>query len=137
MPKNCRYCERSFIATRKRRVYCSERCGNNARNKRWRDAKDMGAYFRGYRYGLKPGEFEQRIVLQKGLCLACRLPFGSETPCIDHDHACCDKAAPTCGKCTRGLLHQSCNRVLGIAKDNPDLFALLICYLREEPWKKL
>lgn len=31
---------------------------------------------------------------------------------VDHDHACCDKA-PTCGKCVRGIVCQSCNISLG------------------------
>ena len=134
--KPCRYCGKPYAATRKRRIYCSEQCGKNSRNKKWRDAKDMGAYFRGYRYGFVSGEFERRILEQKGLCLACGRPFGDETPCIDHDHACCDKAAPTCGKCTRGLVHQVCNRILGQANDDATLLASLISYLREEPWRK-
>src|SRR5208337_1248052 len=107
MQKPCRYCGMGYTPTRTQRVYCSGRCGKNARNKKYRDAKDMRAYIRGYRYGFVPGEFERRIVEQAGLCLACGRPFGEETPCIDHDHACCDRVAPTCGKCTRGLLHQA------------------------------
>lgn len=42
-------------------------------------------------------------------CTACG---SSERLCIDHDHSCCS-TYPTCGKCTRGVLCQRCNVLLG------------------------
>ena len=49
---------------------------------------------------------------------------------IDHDHACCP-GTRSCGKCVRGLLCNWCNRLLGMAFDNPAILAGAIQYLDE------
>ena len=37
---------------------------------------------------------------------------------IDHDHDCCP-GAHSCGQCIRGLICTFCNRLLGLARNNP------------------
>lgn len=51
---------------------------------------------------------------------------------VDHDHSCCptDK---TCGNCTRGLLCGTCNRVIGLLKDDINLLQRMINYLATAP----
>ncbi|RFS81363.1 hypothetical protein D0T12_32545 [Actinomadura spongiicola] len=55
---------------------------------------------------------------------------GSKRFAIDHDHTCCSTAGRSCGKCIRGLLCVSCNAGLGGFRDNIELLAKAIDYLR-------
>ncbi|SDT83772.1 endonuclease domain-containing protein [Gordonia westfalica] len=51
---------------------------------------------------------------------------------IDHDHSCCpprSKQWRTCGQCVRGFLCGSCNRGLGLLKDDPNVLRSAIEYL--------
>lgn len=50
---------------------------------------------------------------------------------IDHDHSCCSKRTSTCGKCVRGFLCGSCNRGLGIFRDDTERLRAAIAYLGE------
>lgn len=54
---------------------------------------------------------------QGGVCAICKGvdPFGKLV--VDHDHACCP-GQRSCGKCTRGLLCNACNKGLGHFRDN-------------------
>lgn len=55
---------------------------------------------------------------------------------IDHDHTCCKDSEGSCGKCVRGLLCRSCNHALGFFKDDTDLLAKAIAYLRgDRPYR--
>lgn len=65
------------------------------------------------------------FVQQKGLCGICQEPI-SESLDIDHDHT---KERGEDGF-IRGLLCNSCNRGLGLFKDNPKLLQRAIDYLR-------
>jgi hypothetical protein len=72
---------------------------------------------------------------QKGLCAGCgepMLPRGRtrDSACVDHDHTCCP-GKKSCGKCVRGLIHWSCNMVLGFVRDNPAPLQGLIAYLAQ------
>lgn len=73
---------------------------------------------------------------QKGMCGVCGRSMewgrGFHGVVVDHDHGCCPGGA-SCGKCVRGLLHSSCNRVLGSAKDDPSVLDGAAAYLRA--WK--
>jgi len=42
-------------------------------------------------------------------CDWCGNPFNGTRPHIDHDHTCCPSHENTCGKCTRGFVHNECN----------------------------
>ncbi len=75
------------------------------------------------RHGIDLETFEFLLERQAGLCAVCCLAMspGRDT-CIDHDHRCCPDER-SCGKCIRGLIHRTCNTMLGHSKDD----ALTLC----------
>lgn len=87
--------------------------------------------FKSARFGI---DFNSLWARQQGLCGVCgeaMLPRGKEpdSVVVDHDHRCCD-GQKSCGQCVRGLVHFRCNRVLGDARDNPQILELAAAYLR-------
>lgn len=54
---------------------------------------------------------------QGGVCAICKGVDPSGKLVVDHDHACCP-GQRSCGKCTRGLLCNACNKGLGHFRDN-------------------
>jgi hypothetical protein len=71
------------------------------------------------RYGISKKEYEDISFCQLGLCAICLIkPKGKLH--VDHDHQ--------TGK-IRGLLCGSCNRALGLMKDNVDFLSKAIEYL--------
>lgn len=76
-------------------------------------------------YGLTPEEFERRFNSQGRRCLGCGTDQKSGRGIgwvVDHDHK---------TKKFRGILCNSCNLILGHAKDSPNRLHNLACYLRE------
>lgn len=71
-------------------------------------------------YGMTPEDFQKRLKDQNNVCALCQEPF-TETPHVDHDHQ---------TGAVRGLLHNSCNRALGLMKDSPEKLDLAARYLR-------
>ena len=71
-------------------------------------------------YNLTPEQVTEMMVLQKGLCVACTLPFSDEKPAIDHCH--------TTGR-VRGLVHMKCNLGIGQFDDSPDKLRAAADYL--------
>jgi len=144
-------CRRDFSTTRGDKKYCSRKCKRNHaeqrrtdrdpqakrnRSRMWRDKTDMVGYFKEYTYRMTLDEFVRRLATQSYRCLVCHVLFTDKDKiCVDHDHACCDRT-PTCGNCTRGLIHDACNRALGIFRDDPVKFRLAAEYL-EGSWKTL
>lgn len=57
---------------------------------------------------------------QGGCCYLCgdSLIAGRDTH-VDHDHVCCPRHR-SCRLCRRGLACSACNRILGLAADDPD-----------------
>jgi recombination endonuclease VII len=139
-------CGTTFETSKRNKKYCSRRCMKrlaaknwDARNpeskrqsaKKWRDTAASKSYHREWTYSMQPGEFETRLREQDNKCLLCSEPFSEEDgPCVDHDHQCCAKK-PTCGKCTRGLIHNSCNRLLGTVNDSLEKIRLAATYLEK------
>lgn len=81
------------------------------------------------KYGLTRDDYVDLEKSQNGVCKICgeKEKFKKRLS-IDHDHGCC--SGPTsCGKCIRGLLCSSCNRVLGQVKDSKVLLQKMIDYL--------
>jgi recombination endonuclease VII len=84
------------------------------------------------RYGLTRETYQELAASQGNVCAICRSPgsqVGRVPLTVDHDHACCP-GARSCGRCIRGLLCNRCNRLLGIAADDPDWLLAAIDYLR-------
>jgi protein-arginine kinase activator protein McsA len=74
------------------------------------------------RYGITKNQWEEMYMKHLGMCALCHEPFGDLIPQVDHCH--------TTNK-IRGLLHPSCNRCLGIFKDNINKFNFAIEYLEK------
>lgn len=87
------------------------------------------------RYGLKPGQYDEILDAQGGVCYLCRRANGAtKRLAIDHDHKCCP-GKKSCGACVRGLLCGPCNDVLAIARDDPAYFWRAVAYLSSPPAK--
>lgn len=76
-----------------------------------------------YRYGLKPTEYLAMLERQGHACAICREGFGDRQPRVDHDHA--------TGR-VRGLLCNSCNSLLGYARESRVRLAAAAAYLEEK-----
>lgn len=94
-----------------------------ARSAKWRKEnphKHRGAF----RNHISERAYKRLMKKQNNLCAVCGLPFSSQRlwkPVIDHDHKCCPIKGRSCGKCIRGIVHSSCNLLLGYASDSPKL----------------
>jgi hypothetical protein len=83
------------------------------------------------RHGITQEWFDAKVVEQNNCCSICLTPFKEDkTPHIDHDHKCCP-AQTSCDKCRRDLLCDDCNLGLGRFKDDPEILALAIQYIRK------
>lgn len=74
------------------------------------------------RHGPQIGEWVAKARSDQGdRCYLCGDPLGSgKDVVVDHDHACCP-ATFSCSLCRRGLACQRCNRLIGMANDDPNL----------------
>lgn len=79
------------------------------------------------KYKLSINQWESILESQNGRCAICNEI--SERLCVDHNHSCCP-SRKTCGKCIRGILCDTCNRALGLMKDNPEIFLSAHKYLK-------
>ncbi len=120
--RQCVECSRTFVGARRR---CGS-CASVQTNEKQRDK----------RMGLQPGQFDQMLADQGGLCAIC---FRSEKMVravtqrvtglsTDHDHMCCP-GSDSCGQCVRGLVCRNCNTLLGMAEDNILILQSAISYL--------
>lgn len=79
-------------------------------------------------YGITKDEFETMLVEQNNCCDVCGLEFSNEDkPAVDHCHA--------SGK-VRGLLHTSCNAMIGQARERPFVLEGGAVYLRKHNLKE-
>lgn len=75
-------------------------------------------------------EWARMFAEQDGLCYLCQepLPAGGKDVHVDHDHTCCEvgpRESRSCQYCRRGLTHQACNQIWGLARENPAMLRLL------------
>jgi len=77
-------------------------------------------------YGLTGEDYAAIREEQDWRCAICRQEFGSERPCVDHDHE--------TGK-VRGLLCRSCNRGIGFLRDSSWLCFNAYSYLTRKDVK--
>ncbi|MEU1812835.1 endonuclease VII domain-containing protein [Micromonospora aurantiaca (nom. illeg.)] len=77
------------------------------------------------RYGAGEKEFQELLAEQGGVCAICRRPDPEH---LDHDHR---------TGWVRGILCFNCNGGLGQFKDNPDVLARAITYLRGTTWQRV
>ena len=89
------------------------------------------------RYGLSEEQHDSILQKQNGVCAICKRPFlPSRRPVVDHNHDCCP-GVETCGRCIRGLIHQSCNVALGAFQDNPAICRNAAEYLENPPARNI
>jgi hypothetical protein len=81
------------------------------------------------RCGLTLDSYNALLQKQGGVCAICKQAPGKKRMAIDHDHKCCP-GDRSCGFCVRGLLHDVCNRALGMFQDDVKRLAAAIEYLR-------
>lgn len=75
-------------------------------------------------YGLTEDQLHALYAKQDGRCALCRHPEGEKSLCVDHDHRTGE---------VRGLLCNSCNTLLGYAKESTEILRAAIYYLIDPP----
>ena len=73
------------------------------------------------KFGLTPELYEAMVERQAGRCEVCGDPPGQRRLCVDHDHE---------TGVVRALLCGSCNRALGLLRDNPKRIHALYEYMK-------
>ena len=81
------------------------------------------------RHKLRPEQVERRLAEQGGRCCYCRRPLSIEVAVIDHDHACCGPKK-SCATCQRGLACSACNKIIGLAYEDPERLETVAANLR-------
>jgi hypothetical protein len=71
---------------------------------------------------------------QHGRCYLCLRPLPEDRKGIhvDHDHSCCDpgpkgRNTDSCQHCRRGLTHERCNQIWGLANEDAELLRIMAC----------
>lgn len=74
------------------------------------------------KYGITPGDYDQLLAEQDGVCAICAQPESIEgrVLAVDHDHQ---------SGAVRGLLCGRCNRAIGLLLDDPELLTRAANYL--------
>ena len=101
----CDACNEPFQQLRDNHRYCSSKCRNDAR-------------FR--RFGLNLDDYNTMLTSQGGVCKICR-SYPNPVLCVDHSHSTGE---------VRGLLCHKCNTALGLLADSPVLLLRAIQYLK-------
>jgi hypothetical protein len=84
------------------------------------------------KYGLTRDDYVDLEKSQNGVCKICgEAEKYNKRLSIDHDHSCC-KGSTSCGKCIRGLLCSTCNKVLGQVNDNATILQNMVKYLNKQ-----
>jgi hypothetical protein len=110
--------------------YCSDECKRTAVEARYQARLDAGWKPKPWSEKWLPKRRKALWEKQNGLCALCKKPVELEKSCLDHDHSCCPcKTRESCGKCDRGVLHNSCNAMIGFANDNTDLLLMGVDYI--------
>ena len=90
-------------------------------------------------YGITADDYAAILNQQKGGCAICGTPPKTRRLGVDHAHVKQDKkhGGMECRDRVRGLLCHRCNTGLQHFKDNPDILAQAIKYLRKLPAQKV
>ena len=79
-----------------------------------------------------PDEYARMYGDQDGLCYLCLRPLPDDRRAVhvDHDHTCCDpgprgRDTDSCRYCRRGLTHERCNQIWGLAKEDGELLRIM------------
>ena len=98
---------------------------NNYRKEHQEQARESNSKSRYKRlYGMLPGEYQQRLADQNGVCAICGVSPGNNPLNVDHDHK---------TGAVRGLVCHQCNLGLGHFDDTPERLRKAADYLERNP----
>lgn len=80
------------------------------------------------RHKLTKAIYLRMVQEQDDSCAICKDGDDNQHYDVDHDHACCP-GVNSCGKCIRGLLCPTCNKAMGLLRDDPNLLRSGINYI--------
>lgn len=83
-------------------------------------------------HGLRPDDWARKFAEQEGRCCYCRRPLspaGGREVVVDHDHTCCGPRK-SCSACQRGLACAACNKIIGLAYEDPEVLETIAASLR-------
>lgn len=81
-----------------------------------------------YKFGMSYGDYARILAAQSGVCAICGRPPGRKRLSVDHDRKCCP-GVRSCGQCVRGLLCESCNRAVGLFRDDVAVLERALAYV--------
>jgi hypothetical protein len=114
---------RSCEANRKKEIETGRRYREKNRELINKKSRLRGRIVRLKKRGLTKQSYKNILLSQNNLCALCYKPFTKNNkPCMDHCHL---------TNKFRGLLHNQCNLLLGIAKDSTELLSNAIKYLKK------
>ena len=138
---NCKTCRRARQTELQHRYddanRDTKRQRDNDRYAQWREANPLQprtarpAAIPIGRHG-GPDEWARMWDAQDGLCYLCLRPLPDDKTAIhvDHDHSCHDpgpggRNTQSCQYCRRGLTHERCNQIWGLAKEDAGLLCAI------------
>jgi hypothetical protein len=120
-----RAANREKLAAQQRARYAAGGEAARAPKRRYREANRDKIRAQGREY--QRAQREARIAglweAQDGLCCYCHRPLSGKVV-ADHDHDCCE-GLTGCSRCIRGLAHNNCNVIVGMAGEDWDLLAAI------------
>lgn len=109
----------------------TNRQGRRQRNKIWGEPPRPTAP---KSHGLTQDQVDHMIEVQNYKCVICMDPLKPDTRVIDHDHALArehgHKSNRGCPRCVRAVLCIHCNMLLGAARDDINILARAIAFLK-------
>lgn len=83
-------------------------------------------------YGIDTTTYEKMLEKNNGGCYICgkTQKENGKYLAVDHDHLCCNNYKVSCGKCIRGILCDTCNRAVGLLKDNAENAMAVAKYIK-------
>jgi Recombination endonuclease VII len=90
------------------------------------------------RHGLGRSGVDALVAQQGGTCAICGTPYEDKPGhrlSVDHDHRHCP-GVKGCPLCIRGLLCNSCNNILRLAKDDVNILMKASLYLAEHNYEQ-
>jgi hypothetical protein len=121
-----RYYEKNkhIINERRRSAYSDNPDKIRSARRKW--YAENKAKVRMRNYGIDDGRISQMLRDQNGSCAICSVRFVETSARVPYDIDHCHKTRKV-----RGLLCNACNKMLGLAKDNPDILKRGAEYLDE------
>lgn len=114
--------EKMREASRRYRRKNPERAKEGARRRRAENPEKEQARILSWKHsGLRPEDWPTMRDAQGGQCFLCGdlLPDDQSEWNVDHDHRCCGPKR-SCAFCRRGLACSRCNKLIGLASDDPE-----------------